>query len=292
MSKKPIAPDDLDEGKDRDDVRGIKGLKNKVWEIIFEAETPVGKAFDVILLWSIFFSVLAVMLETVVPFQQRYGTLLKVAEWFFTIFFTIEYLTRLWVTRRPLRYATSFFGIIDLLSCLPTYLTLFFTGAHGFAVIRILRLLRIFRILKMVHHVRGANIIASGLRKSKAKITVFFFAVLLFSVIAGTVMYFVEGGEPNTQFTSIPASIYYAIVSITTVGYGDITVSTDLGRFLTTLMILGGYAIIAVPTGIVSSAMMQADNPIDLSTDACPGCGVHGHLADAEFCRRCGEEMD
>lgn len=269
-----------------------KSLKEKVWAIIFEAETPAGKVFDVVLLWAIFFSILAVMLETVDAFQLRYGALLTTLEWFFTIFFTIEYLTRLWVARRPIKYATSFFGVIDLLSCLPTYLTLLFTGTHGFAVIRILRLLRIFRVLKMVHHVKGAQVIATGLRKSKAKITVFFFAVLIFSVMAGTLMFLVEGDEPNTQFTSIPASIYYAIVSITTVGYGDITVTTDLGRFLTTLMILAGYAIIAVPTGIVSSAMNQAENPSDLSSDACPGCGVHGHLADAKFCRRCGEKMD
>ncbi|MGJ8654928.1 MAG: ion transporter [Akkermansiaceae bacterium] len=288
MSDELKLPKDPEEQEPND----IKGLRHKIWAVIFEAETPSGKVFDVVLLWAIFFSVLAVMLETVVPFQQKYGGMLTIAEWFFTIFFTIEYLTRLWVTRKPIKYATSFFGIIDLLSCLPTYLTLIFTGTHGFAVIRILRLLRIFRVLKMVHHVRGAQVIASGLRKSKAKITVFFFSVLIFSVIAGTLMYLVEGNELHTQFTSIPASIYYAIVSITTVGYGDITVSTDLGRFLTTLMILAGYAIIAVPTGIVSSAMIQAENPSDLSSDACPSCGVHGHLADAKFCRKCGEKMD
>ncbi len=278
--------------KNESELRSRSGLKQKVWEIIFEAETPMGKAFDVILLWSIFFSVLAVMLETVVPFQLKHGALLNIAEWFFTIFFTIEYLTRLWVSRRPLKYATSFFGIIDLLSCLPTYLTLLFTGTHGFAVIRILRLLRIFRVLKMVNHVRGAQVIATGLRKSKEKITVFFFAVLIFSVIAGTLMFLVEGDEPHTQFTSIPVSIYYAIVSISTVGYGDITATTDLGRFLTTLMILAGYAIIAVPTGIVSSAMVNAENQPDETSDACPGCGVHGHLADAKFCRKCGEDLD
>jgi voltage-gated potassium channel len=269
-----------------------KGLKYKIWKVIFEAETPAGKVFDVVLLWAIFFSVLAVMLETVIPFEQQHGQTLDIVEWFFTIFFTIEYLTRLWVTSRPLKYATSFFGIIDLLSCLPAYLTLLFTGTHGFAVIRVLRLLRIFRVLKMVKYVKGAQVIASGLRNSKAKITVFFFAVFVFSVIAGTLMYFVEGNEPYTQFTSIPASIYYAIVSITTVGYGDITVSTDLGRFLTTLMILGGYAIIAVPTGIVSSAMMHAENQPDVTSDACPGCGVNGHLADAEYCRKCGEHLE
>lgn len=269
----------------------MSDFKNKVWEIIFEAETRSGKFFDVALLWAIFFSVLAVMLETVQSIQVGYGLLLNVLEWFFTIFFTIEYITRLWVTRRPLKYATSFFGIIDLISCIPTYLTLLFPAAHGFAVIRILRLLRMFRIFKMVKHVQGAHIIVSGLQKSKAKITVFFFAVLLFSVIAGTLMYFVECQQPDSKFTSIPVSIYYAIVSISTVGYGDITATTDLGRFLTTLMILGGYAIIAVPTGIVSSAMINAENPADLSTDACPGCGVNGHLADAKYCRKCGERM-
>lgn len=288
MTRKEKQPVNIEEQNPNES----KGLKHKIWEVIFEAETPSGKVFDVVLLWAIFFSVIAVMLETVISIESKYGSVLKVIEWFFTIFFTLEYVTRLWVTRRPLKYARSFFGVIDLLSCLPTYLSLLFTGTHGFAVVRVLRLLRIFRILKMVHHVKGAQVIATGLRKSKPKITVFFFAVLLFSVIAGTVMFFVEGDQPDTQFTSIPASIYYAIVSITTVGYGDITVSTDLGRFLTTLMILGGYAIIAVPTGIVSSAMVQAENPSDLSSDACPSCGVHGHLADAKFCRRCGEKLD
>lgn len=269
----------------------MSGFKNKVWEVIFEAETPTGKVFDVVLLWAIFFSVLAVMLETVKPIEADYGGILTFVEWFFTLFFTAEYVTRLWVTRRPLKYATSFFGVIDLLSCLPTYLTLIFSGAHGFAVIRVIRLLRMFRIFKMVKHVQGAHVIINGLQKSKAKITVFFFAVLLFSVIAGTLMYFVEANQPGSKFTSIPVSIYYAIVSISTVGYGDITATTNLGRFLTTLMILGGYAVIAVPTGIVSSAMIHAENPADLSTDACTGCGVNGHLADAKYCRSCGESM-
>jgi len=267
-----------------------KTLKQKVWEVIFEAETPTGKFFDVVLLWMIFFSVLAVMLETVKPVEQQYGELLVTLEWIFTIVFTVEYLLRLWVTRRPFRYATSFFGVIDLLSCIPTYLALFFSHASGFAVIRILRLLRMFRILKMVSHVRGSQVIMRGLHESKPKIVVFFFAVLLFSVIAGTLMYFVEGHLEDTQFTSIPTSIYYAIVSISTVGYGDITPATDLGRVLTTMMILAGYAIIAVPTGIVSSAMMHAEE--DETSDACPGCGVHGHLRDAKYCRKCGERID
>lgn len=280
-----------EEIKDDQDENEPHGLKQKIWKVIFEAETPGGKFFDVVLLWAIFFSVLAVMLETVDSFRQQHGALLIAVEWCFTILFTIEYIMRLLVVKRPVKYATSFFGIIDLLSCVPTYLALFIVETHGFAVIRILRLLRVFRVLKMINHVRGAQIIAAGLYKAKPKITVFFFAVLVFSVIAGTLMYFVEGGQAGTKFTSIPVSIYYAIVSITTVGYGDITATTDLGKFITTLMILGGYAIIAVPTGIVTSAMMHIENQPDLSTDACPGCGANGHLADAKFCRKCGEKL-
>lgn len=268
------------------------GLKRKLREIIFEAETTAGRAYDVVLLWAIFFSVLAVMLETVTSIQLKYGAMLVILEWFFTILFTIEYVTRLCVVKRPIKYATSFFGIIDLLSCVPTYLTLFFTGTHGFAVIRVLRLLRMFRVLRMVQHVKGAQVIIAGLRQSKAKITVFFFAVLVFSVMAGTLMYVVEGDEPQSKFTSIPASIYYAIVSITTVGFGDITATTDIGKFITTLMILGGYAIIAVPTGIVTSAMMHVESESNLSTDACPSCGAHDHLPDAKFCRKCGETLE
>ncbi len=277
---------------DEKELKPTNGLKQKVWELIFEAETKTGKLFDIILLWLIFFSVLAVALETVDAIAFKYGELLTIVEWAFTIIFTIEYLVRLWASRKPLRYATSFFGVIDLLSCLPTYLAVIFAHTKGFAVIRVFRFLRVFRVLKMVHHVRGANVLIDGLRKSKAKITVFFFSVAVFAVIAGTLMYFVEGSEPDTNFTSIPMGIYYAIVSITTVGFGDISPSTDLGRFITSFMVLAGYAIIAVPTGIVSSALVKADNQPDETSDACPGCGVHGHLSDAKFCRKCGDMLD
>jgi len=277
---------------DEKELKPRNGLKQKVWELIFEAETKTGKLFDIILLWLIFFSVLAVALETVDAIAIKYGELLTVLEWAFTIIFTIEYIVRLWASRRPLRYATSFFGVIDLLSCIPTYLAVLFAHTKGFAVIRVFRFLRIFRVLKMVHHVRGANVLIDGLRKSKAKITVFFFSVAVFAVIAGTLMYFVENGEPDTNFTSIPMGIYYAIVSITTVGFGDISPQTDLGRFITSFMVLAGYAIIAVPTGIVSSALVKADNQQDETSDACPGCGVHGHLTDAKFCRKCGDTLD
>jgi len=267
-------------------------FKQRMWEIVFEAETPAGKVFDVVLLWAIVLSVLAVMLESVGWIEVKYGELLLWAEWFFTIMFSIEYLMRLWLSRRPLRYATSFYGIVDLLSCIPTYLTLIpaLAGSKSFLIIRVLRLLRMFRVLKMVHHVRGANVIMRGLIASKPKITVFFFCVLLLSVLAGTLMYLVESGEPKTKFTSIPQSIYYAVVSITTVGYGDITAQTPLGQFLTTIMILTGYAIIAVPTGIVTSEMVKAEQ--DETTDACPGCGAHGHLHDAKFCRKCGHALE
>jgi len=242
-------------------------LKERLWRIVFEAETPVGKAFDVILLWAIVLSVLAVSLESVDSIREDHGLLLKSAEWFFTILFTIEYIMRIILVRRPLRYITSFYGIVDLLSCLPTYLAYFFVGAHSLMVIRILRLLRM------------------------AKIFVFFFTVFLFSILAGTLLYLVERGEEGTHFTSIPISVYYAIVSITTVGYGDMVAITVLGKLLTSVYVLTGYAIIAVPTGIVTSELLKKHLG-DPSSDACPGCGVHGHLLDAKFCRRCGEKLD
>ena len=267
-------------------------LKHKVWEIIFEAETPAGKHFDVALLWFIGISVVVVMLETVPAFGTKYHHELIIAEWVFTIAFTIEYALRIWLVRRPWRYIFSFYGIVDLLSCLPGYIMLISGGSSSFAIIRTLRLLRMFRVLKMVGHVHGANTILRGLAASRAKITVFFTAVLVFAIIAGTLIYLAESGHEGTQFTSIPISIYYAIVSITTVGYGDITAQTALGKLLTSFMVLTGYAIIAVPTGIVAGDMVRAAIHEDLTSDACPGCGVHGHLRDAQYCRKCGEHLD
>lgn len=269
-----------------------QSLKHRVWEIIFEAETLPGRFFDVALLWFIGASVAVVMLETVPAFGQKHHDALIIAEWVFTIAFTLEYLLRIWLVRRPWQYIFSFYGIVDLLSCLPGYLMLISGSSSSFAIIRTLRLLRMFRVLKMVGHVHGANTIMRGLAASRAKITVFFTAVLVFAIIAGTLIYMAETGHPDTQFTSIPISIYYAIVSITTVGYGDITVQTALGQLLTSFMVLAGYAIIAVPTGIVAGDMVRAAMREDLTTDACPGCGVHGHLNDAKYCRKCGEKMD
>lgn len=265
--------------------------KEHLWRIIFEAETPSGKAFDVILLWSIVLSVLAVMLESVASIGLEYRDILIAAEWVFTVIFTLEYLLRIWLVRRPLRYIFSFYGIVDLLSCLPAYIELIFAGANHFAVIRLLRMLRMFRVLKMVHHVRGGETIMRGLLASRAKITVFFFAMLIFAMIAGTLIYIVEGGAEDTKFTSIPISVYYAIVSITTVGYGDLSATTPLGQLITSMMVLAGYAIIAVPTGIVASDMVRHALDSNHSSEACPGCGMHGHLVDAIYCRRCGEKL-
>ncbi|MDA7537955.1 ion transporter [Akkermansiaceae bacterium] len=268
-----------------------KSLRERLWAIVFEAETPLGKLFDLVLLVAILLSVLAVMLESVSSIAAEWGALLGAAEWFFTGLFTLEYLLRIALVRRPLRYMRSFYGVVDLLSCLPLYLTFFFPGAHSLLVIRILRLLRVFRILKMMSHVRGAETIMRGLIASRAKITVFFISVLLIAVLAGTLMYVVENGEQDTQFTSIPMSIYYAVVSITTVGFGDMVAVTVLGKLITTILVLSGYAIIAVPTGIAITGLMKYQQG-DQTTDACPGCGVHGHLPDAKFCRRCGEKLD
>lgn len=269
-----------------------KSLRQILWEVVFEAETFAGKAFDIGLLWAIGLSVVVVMLETVDSVQAKWGPELDIAEWFFTIVFSFEYLLRLWLSRRPAHYALSFFGIIDLISCLPQYLALIFAEAHGFAIVRILRLLRMFRVLRMVHHVRGARLIAQAISEGGPKITVFFTVVILYATLAGTLLFFVEGSEPGTAFTSIPTSIYYAVVSITTVGYGDMIVTTDLGRLITSLMILSGFAIIAVPTGIVAADFAKLGAKVDETTNACPGCGSHGHLKDSLYCRRCGQSLD
>ena len=265
-------------------------FKQRMWEIVFEAETPVGRAFDVTLLWMISISVATVMIGTIPSMESHYGHVFYVIEWFFTIAFTLEYFLRIWLVRKPSKYIFSFYGIVDLLSCLPTYLTLLDPSHTGFAVIRVLRLLRMFRVLKMVKHVRGANTIMRGLRAARPKITVFFLSVLLMAVIFGTLMYFVESSQPGSRFDSIPISVYYAVVSITTVGYGDIVATTVLGKIVTMFLILMGYAIIAVPTGIVTSEFIAASQR-DETTDACPSCGVHGHLLDANFCRKCGEKL-
>ncbi len=256
-------------------------------EIIFEAETPAGRRFDVILLVLIGLSVLAVMLESMPEIGERWSRELHAIEWCFTILFTVEYAVRLSVVQRPLRYARTFYGMVDLLSILPTYLMLLLPGAQSLQIIRVLRMLRMFRIFKMARHVNGAELLLHALYAGRAKVTVFFSFMLAITVIAGTLMYLIEG--PARGFTSIPTGIYWAVVTITTLGFGDITPETALGRLMTSVLVLTGYAIIAVPTGIVTSELSKLSG--DDSSDACPACGVHGHLPDAKFCRRCGTRM-
>ena len=259
-----------------------------LFEIIFEAETPAGKWFDIILIICISLSVLAVMLDSVSSIREKYGQFLYAIEWFFTILFTIEYILRLICVRKPARYAVSFFGVVDLLAILPTYTSLFIFGSRHLAVIRILRVLRIFRVLKMGHHTKEAALLKKDLYASRRKIFVFLFVVLTLVVIIGSVMYIIEGEENG--FTSIPHSVYWAVVTLTTVGYGDISPNTGPGQFLAAIVMILGYSIIAVPTGIVTVELSQAYT--DKSTSqACPNCSAEGHDRNAQFCKFCGQKL-
>lgn len=266
-------------------------LKEQIHEIIFEADTPLGRFFDIALLITISTSVLVVILESVGYIQKQYAGLFFILEWIFTIIFTLEYGLRLYCVYQPLKYATSFFGIIDLLAILPTYLTLLFPGnTHYFIVIRAFRLMRIFRIFKLGHFLKEGNTIIKALRASQAKITVFLTFVMLLVTIIGALMYLVEGGT-NEAFSSIPRSIYWAIVTLTTVGYGDITPQTELGQLLSAIVMILGYAILAVPTGIVSAEMVNVGKQ-STNTQACRFCGKEGHADDAVYCKHCGNILN
>lgn len=268
-------------------------FREHIHEIIFEADTPSGKAFDVALLIAIVGSIIVVMLESIESLQIKYEFWFHVLEWIFTIFFTIEYILRLYCVYKPIKYATSFFGIIDLLAILPAYIGLFISDAHFLLVIRALRLLRIFRIFKLGKFLKEGAMIVNALKQSLAKMTVFIVFVLLMVIVVGSLMYVIEGDEINSKFTSIPESIYWAIVTITTVGYGDISPTTPLGQFLASVLMILGYAVIAVPTGIVSSEMLaQKDEEAFLSTQACRYCSKEGHDEDAEYCKFCGEILN
>ncbi|MCX2744029.1 ion transporter [Mangrovivirga sp. M17] len=264
-------------------------LRSRAHEIIFEADTFWGKLFDVVLLIAILLSVVAVMLETVNGIRIEYGTFLVKIEWFFTILFTIEYIARLLSVKKPLKYATSFFGIIDLLSILPSYIGLFISGAQAFMILRSIRLLRVFRVLKMVRFLGEASELSRALRASRPKITVFVGGVFIMVVILGTLMYVIENGENG--FTSIPKSIYWAVVTLTTVGYGDIAPQTPLGQAVATFIMILGYGIIAVPTGIVTSEMASNREKASINTISCPSCGAEGHRDDAIHCFRCGAPL-
>ncbi len=261
--------------------------RRRMHEIIFEAETPAGKLFDVILIGSILLSVAVVLLDSVAAIHARYARWLYFGEWVFTLLFTVEYVLRLVSVGKPLKYAGSFFGVVDLLAILPSYIDILLPGSRYLQVIRILRVLRIFRVLKLVQFLGEARRLKQALRASSRKIAVFLFSVITLVVIFGSMIYLIEG-EKN-GFTSIPRSIYWAIVTLTTVGYGDISPRTALGQTLASIIMILGFSIIAVPTGIVSAQLSKGGKPV--STEACPQCSAEGHDVDAEYCKYCGAKL-
>ncbi len=261
--------------------------RERLHEVIFEADTPAGRFFDLALLVAIALSVAAVLLESVAAIREQYGPTLRIVEWALTIGFTVEYVLRLVAVDRPWRYAVSFYGIIDLLAILPTYLALLVPVTQPLMVIRGIRLLRVFRVLKAAQFLREAELLITALRASRRKIIVFLGGILTVALIMGTLMYVVEGEAHG--FTSIPRSLYWAIVTMTTVGYGDIAPRTPLGQLLAAALMILGYSIIAVPTGIVSAELMQAARPV--SRQACPACGAEGHDVDAAHCKYCGARL-
>lgn len=267
-----------------------KPWKQRLHEIIYEADTRAGKLFDIILLWVIIFSIAFVMLESVQSINEEYHDFFNIAEWVVTILFTIEYIARIIAVKKPFKYIFSFYGIIDFLATIPKYLSLFFVGTHALLALRALRLLRVFRILKLVRYTGESEFLLKALKASRAKIFVFLFAIIIMTIILGTIMYLVEGGV-NSGFTSIPKSIYWCIVTLTTVGYGDITPITTLGQFISVIIMILGYGIIAVPTGIVSAEYTRQDRKIHVNTQACPNCSAEGHKDRAEFCYNCGHTL-
>jgi voltage-gated potassium channel len=264
-------------------------IKEKIRSVIFEANTVAGKVFDVLLIVLILLSVLAVSLDSVTSISQKYGDVLLAIEWGFTVLFTVEYLLRLWTIQNTWLYARSFYGVIDLLGSLPTYLSIWFADAHYFLVVRVLRVLRIFRVFRMVRYVGEAELISQALVASRRKITVFVCSVLALVVVFGSLMYLIEGGT-NTEFSSIPQSIYWAVTTMTTVGYGDVAPDTGLGRGLAAVIMIMGYGIIAVPTGIVTLELNEAHRK-RANTKTCPTCSAEGHSYEASFCWRCGSAL-
>ncbi len=261
--------------------------RHRLYEIVFEAETPAGRTFDIAVITLILLSVITVFLESIREMRNVFGYELRFAEWTFTILFTIELLLRLISVKRPIRYVLSFYGLVDLMAILPTYLSLFFPGTHYLLAIRILRLLRIFRIMKLTAYVSGGRVILGALRASRQKIGVFLAAVLTIVTVVGSMMYVIEGEEHG--FTDIPTSIYWAIVTMTTVGYGDLSPQTPLGKLLASVVMILGYGIIAVPTGIVTAEL--ARTPVPSSTHVCPECHAEGHELDATHCKYCGAKL-
>ncbi|REE81866.1 voltage-gated potassium channel [Lutibacter oceani] len=263
--------------------------KVKLHEIIYEADTPNGKLFDIILIFAIIASIILVMLESVESFDKEYHNFLNISEWIITILFTIEYLARIISIKKPSTYIFSFYGVIDLLATIPKYLSLIFVGTHALIALRALRLLRVFRILKLTRYLGASKTLAESLKASRIKIAVFLFVVVLLTIILGTIMYLIEG--PKNGFTSIPYSMYWAIVTLTTVGYGDISPHTPMGQFIASIVMILGYGIIAIPTGIVTSEMAKTDKKVHTNTQHCKNCGADMHLDNAAYCNKCGLKL-
>jgi voltage-gated potassium channel len=263
-------------------------LKNRLYDIIFESDTPAGKGFDLILIVSILLSVAVVFLDSVERYNKNFGELFYILEWFFTILFTMEYFLRIYCIGKPILYIRSFFGIIDFLAIIPTYISIFVPASRYLSVIRILRVLRIFRILKLILYIGEANLLMKAIVASQRKIVIFFFSIMVLVTIIGSVMYLIEGAENG--FTSIPRSIYWAIVTITTVGYGDISPQTELGQVFASLAMIIGFATIAVPTGIISAEYTSITHK--MNSLVCPGCSSEDHEDDASFCKSCGTDLD
>jgi voltage-gated potassium channel len=262
------------------------GWQEKLHEVIYESEKPEGKAFDIVLLSCILISIIVVILDSVESLHARYGDFFYTLEWIFTVIFTLEYILRLISIRKPLKYVFSAFGIIDLLAIIPSYLSIVFAGAQSLLVFRALRLLRIFRIFRLVHFLSELRFLSAAVMSSLRKISIFILFVLTVVVILGSIIYLVEG--PENGFTSIPQSIYWAIVTITTVGYGDLAPATPMGKVIASFIMLLGYGIIAVPTGIVTTEMALAARKREQGNNACPSCGREGHDRDAKHCKYCG----
>ena len=272
-----------------------EGAKLSPWreylnDIIFGAETPLGKGFDIVLIIMIILSIIMVMLDSVEVMQIRYVEFFYIGEWFFTLLFTVEYLLRLICVRKPWRYTCSFFGIVDLLSILPTYIGLLVPSVKYMLALRVLRLLRVFRVLKLSEYMQEAHVLMDALDNSFRKIAVFLYVVLTLVVVFGSLMYVVEGS--NAGFTSIPKSVYWAIVTLTTVGYGDIAPQSPLGQIIASAIMIMGYGIIAVPTGVYSAELFKQYQADKITNDACPDCGATGHDFDANYCKYCGYSLE
>ena len=275
--------------KQPEDKKKDSNWRDVLYDVIFKADTVAGKSFDIAVIVIIALSVITVIISTVDIIEQKYGNALHIAEWMFTIIFTIEYILRLICCKRPVAYARSFFGIVDLFAIAPTYISVFLPSSHVLIVIRILRVLRIFRVLKLVKYIGESELLIDALRSSRRKITVFLFSVITIVIIFGSVMYIVE--TPKNGFTNIPQCIYWAVVTLTTVGYGDITPQTHIGKAIAMVIMVMGYGIIAVPTGIVTAEITRSMGHNKISTNVCEGCGYRWHDDDAHYCKHCGNTL-